>query len=161
MTPQIYRAPWSRLLVGVSITATVLCVSVAVNFVVFLPRPGIGFAACLLMAIPPIAALFIVRGYRITPDAVLVLRPGWVTRLPRAGLVSATFEPGVMRRSLRLCGNGGFFAFTGLYWNRELGRHRAFVTDGQRSVVLRFANRTVVLSPDRPEDFVDELRETS
>jgi len=114
----------------------------------------------LLVAIPPISALFIVRGYRITPDAILVLRPGWVSRLPRAALASASFEPGVMRRSLRLCGNGGFFSFTGFYWNRELGRHRVFVTDGQRTVVLRYANRTVVVSPDRPEEFVRELRET-
>lgn len=144
-----------------SIVATVLCVGSAIGLVVFLPKPGIGFAAWLLVAIPPTAALFIVRGYRITPDAILVLRPGWVTRLPRAGLAAASFDPGVMRRSLRLSGNSGFFSFTGLYWNRELGRHHVFVTDGRRTVVLRYASRTVVLSPDRPEEFVRELLETA
>ena len=160
MTTHTYRAPWSRLLVGMSIVATVICAGTAASLAVFVPAPGIGSAVWLLVAIPPISALFIVRGYRITPDAILVLRPGWVSRLPRAALASASFEPGVMRRSLRLCGNGGFFSFTGFYWNRELGRHRVFVTDGQRTVVLRYANRTVVVSPDRPEEFVRELRET-
>jgi hypothetical protein len=143
-----------------SIAATMICVSAAFSLAPLVPKPGGGAAAWLLAVIPALCALFMVRGYRVTPDAILVLRPGWVTRLPRAGLLSADFEPGALRRSLRLCGNGGFFSFTGLYWNRELGRHRVFVTDGQRTVVLRYGHRTVVVSPDQPGEFVRELRET-
>jgi hypothetical protein len=83
---------------------------------------------------------FIVRGYTITGDTILVHRLLWDTKLPRAGLESATAEPDAMRRSIRTFGNG-----------------RAFVTDPRRAVVLRYANRRVVLSPDAPEDFVREL----
>ena len=161
MIAKIHRAPWSRLLVVTSVLATGLCLGAAASLALFVPKPALGWAAGLLLAIPAICALFLVRGYRITPDAILVLRPGWVTRLPRAGLVSAEFLPGAMRCSLRLCGNGGFFSFTGLYWNRELRAHRAFVTDGQRTVVLRYAKRTVVVSPERPEEFVRDLQGTT
>jgi len=81
----------------------------------------------------------------------------WSTRLPRAGLESAQVEPGTMRGSLRTFGNGGAFSITGFYYNKRLGSYRAYVTDPRRLVVLRYANRRVVLSPATPEDFVYDL----
>ena len=78
----------------------------------------------------------------------------WSTVLPRIGLESAQVEPDAMRGSLRTFGNGGAFSFTGFYYNKRLGSYRAYVTDPRRAVVLRYANRRVVLSPDAPEDFV-------
>jgi len=101
-------------------------------------------------------ALFTVRGYTITPDAILVRRLFWDTRLPRAGLQAAEFVPGVMCKSIRTWGNGGFFSFTGFYWTRTLRSYRAYVTDLRRTVVLRYERRTIVVSPDRPEDFIRE-----
>jgi hypothetical protein len=59
-----------------------------------------------------------------------------------------------MTGAIRTCGNGGLFSFTGWYWSRELRGHRAFVTDFNRTVVLRFKSRTIVVSPDDPEAFV-------
>jgi hypothetical protein len=63
-----------------------------------------------------------------------------------------------MRWSVRLWGNGGFFSFTGFYFNRLLGRYRAWVTDPRRVVVLRFPARTVVISPAEPEEFILDLQ---
>jgi hypothetical protein len=54
-------------------------------------------------------------------------------------------------------GNGGFFAFTGYFRNKELGAYRAFMTDRRLAVVLRFPDRVIVVSPDRPEDFVSAI----
>jgi hypothetical protein len=100
---------------------------------------------------------FIIRGYTITRDAILVHRLLWDTKLPRAGLESASAEPDAMKWSLRTFGNGGGFSITGWYYNKRLGSYRAFVTDPRRAVVLRYTNRRVVLSPDKPEEFVREL----
>ena len=102
-------------------------------------------------------ALFTVRGYRIEGHALLIDRLLWATRIPLNGLLTVSIEPRAMRGSVRTCGNGGLFSFTGLYWNRNLGHYRAFVTDLNHTVVLRFVTRTVVVSPDRPEEFVREL----
>ena len=63
-----------------------------------------------------------------------------------------------MTRSLRTCGNGGFCSYTGWYWSQSLGTHRAFVTDPARTVVLRYARRTVVVSPGDPEAFTHALQ---
>ena len=62
-----------------------------------------------------------------------------------------------MRGSLRLFGNGGIFSITGLFRNRALGNYRAFVTDLKRTVVLRFPERIIVVSPECPEKFVAEI----
>jgi hypothetical protein len=156
-----YKAPWSKLLIIVSVLSTLLCLAIAF-LTPLLPAAKhggeIGMALrWLLLLLVPVCALFTVRGYRITPDAILVRRLLWSTRLPRAGLQSAAFEPGIMCKSIRTCGNGGFFSFTGWYWNKTLKSYRAFVTDTRLAVVLRYESRTIVVSPEEPEAFVREL----
>jgi DNA-binding transcriptional regulator of glucitol operon len=103
------------------------------------------------------SALFTIRGYTVTSDAVLVHRLFWATLLPLAGLQSAQFEPGAMRWSIRTFGNGGLFSFSGFFRNKALGAYRAFVTDPQRTVVLRYSTRTVVVSPEKPEEFAENV----
>jgi hypothetical protein len=102
--------------------------------------------------------LFLIRGYRLTSEEIWVRRLFWCTRVSLAELMSARVESGVMRWSVRLWGNGGFFSFTGFYFNRLLGRYRAWVTDPRRVVVLRFPARTVVISPAEPEEFILDLQ---
>ena len=103
------------------------------------------------------AALFVIRSYTIEPNALAIQRLFWTTRLPLSGLQSAEVIPSAMSRSLRLCGNGGLFSFTGWYRSRTLGKYRAFVTDLTQTVVLRFPQRTIVVSPEKPEQFVAEI----
>lgn len=151
-----YRAPWSPLLIWVSALATLLCVGISISAVVH-SGPYFIVSGLLPLALVLGCALFTVRGYVLTLDAILVQRLFWFTRLPRAGLVSAVFTPGAMKSSLRTCGNGGFYSFSGWYWNRTLGSYRAFVTEPKNSVVLRYGRRTIVISPADPEEFVREL----
>jgi hypothetical protein len=102
-------------------------------------------------------ALCTVCGYSITPDAILIHRLCWKTKLSRQGLESAEYQPGILRRSIRTFGNGGLFSFTGWYYNRTLGCYRAYATDIHRTVVLRLRGKIIVLTPDEPERFVSEL----
>lgn len=155
-----YQAPWGKSLKIVSSLLIVLCVANVVGFS-FLPpaepRVLILLAQLTLPGIVLACLPFVVRGYTITDDAILIRRLFWSTRLERRGLKSAEAVPKAMKGSLRTCGNGGGFSFTGWYWSKSLGAYRAFVTDLNRTVVLRFAKRTVVISPDDPLDFVANL----
>ena len=156
-----YDAPWSTSLIVMSSLTTVLCLGISAGAwweFAAKHQPGpLGWLALLPLVILFGTALFTIRGYTFTPDVILVHRLLWSTTLPRAGLESARVEPDAMRRSLRTFGNGGAFSFTGFYYNKRLGSYRAFVTDPDRAVVLRYATRRVVLSPDMPEDFVHDL----
>ena len=158
---KIYQAPWGKSLIVVSSLLVVL--AVACFFAAASMRPYItpGFVAPFAQWLLPMIVLcclpFIIRGYVITADTILIRRLFWTTQLARAGLKSAEVMPKAMNKSLRTCGNGGGFSFTGWYWSKPLGFYRAFVTDLNRTVVLRFENRTVVVSPGDPENFVKEL----
>ena len=151
-----FRAPWSTSLRAISWGTTVLCG--IIGLIMAWNMPG----AMRWLALAPLVmvfggALFTIRSYSIQGDVILVHRLFWDTPLPVAGLLSAQADPAAMRGSLRLCGNGGMFSFTGLFRNKTLGNYRAFVTDSRRAVVLRYPGRTVVLSPAEPEEFVREL----
>lgn len=151
-----YKAHWGTPLIVVSLLVTILFADLVYKVLLIEGRPLFGLA---LLAFLISCALFTIRGYTVTPDAILIQRLFWATRLPLAGLQSAVFEPRAMRWSIR-CGNGGAFSITGFYWSKRLGLYRAFVTDLRRTVVLRFARRTIVVSPSSPEEFVQEFGPT-
>jgi len=159
-TMKHYKAPWGTSLVVMSSVISVLCLGITIGTV----WQGHGLHAwvgLLPFGIIVGSVLFTIRGYTITSDAILVHRLFWATRVPLAGLKSAQFKPDAMRRSIRTFGNGGSFSFAGWFCNRTLGSYRAFVTDPHRTVVLHYADRTVVVSPDEPEDFIRNLAITS
>ena len=160
-----FRAPWGRCLVWMSILSVVVCVVAAVSLML-VPHPPVPRAVAfwlhegasgLLLALVAGAALFTIRGYTVTPDTILVHRLFWDTRLPREGLLSATVQTQAMEGSLKLFGNGGMFSFTGWFWSKRLGRFRAYATNLNCTVVLRWEKRTVVVSPDNAAEFVREL----
>ncbi len=144
-------------MIGISAFLTVLCIGVSVVTAQF--SHGIVMRlAYLPLVLMVTCALFTIRGYSITPDAILVHRLVWNTELPVIGLESARYLAHAMRWSVRTFGNGGFFSCSGFYWNKTLGVYRAYVTDPARTVVLRYrSSRTVLLSPAEPEAFVREL----
>ncbi len=155
-----YGARWSIGLVVTSCVATTACVAAGAGAggSLFLSgRTGLAAGLWVFLAIILGAALFTIRGYTVFPRVLLVHRLFWATRLSLDGLRSVSFEPGVMRWALRTFGNGGFFSFSGWYWNRQLGSFRAFVTDPKRAVVLRLTERRIVISPDLPEQFVADI----
>jgi hypothetical protein len=57
---------------------------------------------------------------------------------------------------LRLWGNGGLFAATGIFWNRAYGIFRAYVTSARYQDYVLVATRTqkILISPENPAEFV-------
>lgn len=154
-----FSAPWGRLLKVVSAFVTIILTGASLAGLSFIQAP----VSRLLAAIGPllvlaVSLLFMVRSYTVQRYFLLVHRPFWNTSIPLTELRSVVFEPGAMKRSLRLFGNGGLFSFTGWFRNQKLGTYRAFVTDPNRCVVLQLASSTIVVSPDRPEAFVEAAR---
>ena len=105
------------------------------------------------------AWLFSIRGYVLTPDALVVKRPGWSYRLALTGLISADRDPSAMRRSPRLWGNGGLFSISEWFRNKKIELYRAFAADPKCSVGLKFDRRVVVVTPGDPEMFVTYVKQ--
>ena len=161
MDPIEFRSPWSRTLKTTSVfTVGVLLLVFCAGVLGRQHLPWMGSA--FLMALPVVilagAAPFMVRGYVLTADAIVVRRLGWENRLPLAGLTSVSGDAEAFARSIRLFGNGGLFSFSGHFWNRRLGLFRALATDPDRAVVLRYPKRTIVITPHDPQHFIMRTR---
>jgi hypothetical protein len=57
---------------------------------------------------------------------------------------------------LRLWGNGGLFAATGIFWNQAYGVFRAYLTSARYQDYVLVATRTrkILISPEAPAEFV-------
>ncbi len=99
-----------------------------------------------------------VRGYTLTSRSLVVHRLGFDTTLPLDDLRGVRGVADALRGSLRLFGNSGLFSITGWFWNRQLGRYRAFATDPDRAVLLEFAHRKVLVTPHDPQAFIVQAR---
>ncbi len=159
-----FNAPWGRSVKIVTGLVAVMAIALVLAGIARPAQMPVVVRLSLILG-PPLVmgatALFAVRGYRIGNGEIEIERLGWSTHLSLDLLKSATVDSGAMRRSIRLAGDGGLFAIVGWYWNRKLRKYRAFATDPKRSVVLKFADRTVVVTPDNPERFVEAIRERS
>ena len=159
-----FSAPWGTMLQLSTAMSVLLLACLPLVGLFAGPRSGaaVVFTWYLSMVVAPLLVLFIgvffvIRGYVLTPRVLRVQRLGWESRVPLAGLRAAEVSADAMRRSIRLFGNGGLFCFAGLFRNKSLGRYRAFATDPKRSVVLRFEDRIVVVTPGEPAAFVAAL----
>ena len=99
-----------------------------------------------------------IRGYRLTAAALLVRLRFRTVRFPLEGLQDIAPDREALRGAWKQAGNDGLGAISGRFRSRRLGRFRAYVTDGDRAVVLRWPDRCLVISPDQPAWFVETAR---
>jgi hypothetical protein len=162
MQPIKFGAPWGVQLKRASAFSAAVLGIVFCAGLVSLRADAPWVASTVLLFLPAAvvagALPFMVRGYVLLEDALVIERLGWRTRLPLAGLQSVGGDVEAMRGSIRLLGNGGLFSFTGEFWNGRLGRYRALATDPERAVVLRYPKRTIVITPHDPQHFIMRLR---
>jgi hypothetical protein len=110
-----------------------------------------------LLALFAGVALTAIRGYELTGGSLRVRRPLWSTTHSLAGLRSAAREPQALGSfTLRGFGNNGFFALNG--WRRvdPYGWCRVLATDPENVVVLCAAAHTYLVTPDRPDEFIQQ-----
>jgi hypothetical protein len=120
--------------------------------------------APLFIVMPLLAGLLIVtwlfapKKYEITPSELFVRRPGGDVRIPLRDIRGARLlQKDDLRGLLRTFGNGGLFGFYGRYWNRRLGTQRWYASRNSELVAIQTSTRLLVLSPEHPADFVNEI----
>src|SRR5262249_13387135 len=157
-----FSAPWARSLRLMTIGSVAILLTVALAGVLAGPRQSwlwwavmVGLPLIVLCAALP----FMGRGYGLTDSHIAVRRLGWSTLLPLEGLVAVTGESEGLRGSVRLFGNGGLFGISGWFWNRRIGRFRAYATDPGRVVLLRYGDgKKVVVTPHDVQHFIVRVR---
>jgi hypothetical protein len=115
-------------------------------------------AGVLPLVFAGIALFSYIAGYELADGSLTIRRLGRRQTLPLEGLTDVRAEPEAARRAWRVVGNDGLGAIIGRFRNRRLGAFEAYLTDKDRTVVLRWPDRTVVVSPDDPAAFAAEVR---
>ena len=161
-----FKAPWGKLLVLMTTIGCITLIGVPVLILSVMPtEEAPEFIRILMIVIFPlilaITALFTVRSFDVHQGEILVRRLLWNSRLAYEGLRSVEVDPDAMKGSIRTMGNGGLFSFTGLYRSKKLGNFRAYATDMKCSVILKYECRTVVVTPESPEEFAGMIRQFS
>ena len=157
-----FTAPWGKSLKVTTWLSAIFIMGIPV-LDRLTPFPNTLFYNIVLIVLPLMgllfASLFTIRGYVLTPHALLVQRLGWNSTIPLSGLKAVEIDPTAMSNSIRTLGNGGLFCFAGSFYNGKIGDYRPFATDPDRSVVLKFSDRTVVVTPGDPQTFVAKIRQ--
>jgi hypothetical protein len=135
------------------ITGLVLAMVVAF-LVIGLKVPGLLAGGALLGVIVFFCYLYAPVAYELAGDQLTVrFRSGQKVFPAVTGCSSLTAR---LPMGLRLWGNGGLFAATGIFWNKAWGVYRAYVTSAryQDYVLVETQTHKVLISPENPEEFV-------
>lgn len=119
------------------------------------------WAPLVILAIVVTSAVLSVRGYSVVDGRLLIHHLGWASKFDLADLSTIDISPGVTMGSARTLGIGGLFSFAGWFRNEVLGSYRAFATNELNTVVLDFAGKKIVVTPDDPQEFAEAVRAQS
>jgi hypothetical protein len=161
-----YAAPWDRslrvstgalLLVLVFAVAVVLGIAAVAGGGPVVEALG-GLAVAALAAVGILGWALAPTGYAIEGGTLRVerrLRPFSVPLAEVAAVarVAELWAGG----AARLGGSSGFFGHYGRFWSRALGSFRLYATRTHDVVLLELPDDRLVVSPDAPERFVDEV----
>lgn len=156
-----FKAPWGLWLLGLTLFATIILIGIPL-FAILTHIANTPWTTFILVIMPLViylgALLFIIRSYVLTDHSLLVQRLLWSNSIDLSQVRSVEVNPQAMTKSIRTFGNGGLFSFSGRFRNKQLGPYRAFATKPKNSVVLKLGDRTIVVTPDQPQRFADELK---
>ena len=135
------------------ITGLVLVMTVAI----FLAAVKVGallWGGAILATVVFFCYLYAPIAYELTGDELTVrFRLGQKVFPAVTGCSTLSARPPM---GLRLWGNGGLFAGTGIFWNPAYGVYRAYVTSAryQDYVLVTTRTRRILISPENPAEFV-------
>jgi hypothetical protein len=135
------------------ITGLVL-VMTAVFLIAGLKVCGLLLGAAALATVAFFCYLYAPVAYELAGDQLTVrLRLGQKVFPGVTGCNTLTARPPM---GLRLWGNGGLFAATGIFWNKAYGVYWAYLTSAryQDYVLVETRTQKILISPENPEEFV-------
>lgn len=150
------RHPAAPASASIKIVTSFIIALTAVFILLSVYESALLFAGMVLAVVSVVAYLRAPVAYEIS-SGHLIVHYRWGER--RFGLVEGCSRiEGRFPLTIRLWGNGGMFAGTGIFWNRTLGIFRVYVTRGKPSelVLVKTTKRPVLISPADPDRFINE-----
>jgi hypothetical protein len=142
------------------VTAFVLLLTLAFTVSAFF-APVLWFGAAVLMVVCIFCYLMAPVTYAVQDDRLIVnshIHQKIFAPIVRCSRISEGQLPTLI--GLRVFGNGGLFAGTGIFWNRMLGIFRAYITSARPDdlVLVETTDRKIIISPREPQLFVEAFQ---
>ncbi|MBA3829775.1 MAG: hypothetical protein H0X33_12615 [Taibaiella sp.] len=139
-------------LVGISIATTCIAPPRRANSsVIKLLAMGLGFSALV------VTYFFKPTAYFIEDKKVHIKRPIGDIVIPLTDIIELKrIYKGDLGLGIRYFGSGGFFGYLGKYYYRSVGKVNIYSTDCSKLVLIR-AQKKYIISPDSPDEFINEL----
>ena len=153
MTTTQFTAPWGKLLWLFTSIGVVVLGGVCLAWWLA-PVPGSPFFMLIAAVTLGACLLLAPRGYRLVGDTLVIQRLIGDKSVSLTNLRAVYHEDGLINGALRV-GNGGLFAFSGMYWSARHGWFHLSGTDILgRAVMLELDDRKWMITPGDPQRFV-------
>ena len=166
MNTLTFRSPYSKFILVTTIIGMVLMHGAFMACMGGMVRSDLGsgrfftylliFAACVFVVL--YAFCIQIRKVTIDNAALVIHRQIGKVRIP-LNVITKVETKDEIGLDLRLWGISFFFGHYGLFYNRSLGRYRAYVKNGDQMVVVHTPNRVHVFSCERREELIALLNE--
>lgn len=156
-----FSAPYGKLTKYISVFTILFLIGLALFF--FFMGKQISYLSTFLFVLLSAILIFLSYafsplGYTVDHKEIVIQRIIKSIIIPLSTVKGVKFDPKAGGlRAVRLFGSGGLFGYYGKFRSAELGVHDRYVTDCKKSVVI-YANKTYVISPDKPEVFVELVK---
>lgn len=166
MNTLTFRSPYSKFILVTTIIGMVLMHGAFMACMGGMVRSDLGsgrfftylliFAACVFVVL--YAFCIQIRKVTIEDAALVIHRQIGKVRIP-LNVITKVETKDEIGLDLRLWGISFFFGHYGLFYNRSLGRYRAYVKNGDQMVVVHTPNRIHVFSCERRDELIAMLNE--
>jgi hypothetical protein len=121
------------------------------------PLPVFGFVGVIPAAFALTFFAGRIRRYRLVGGELRIEFLFRTLRFPLPGLSGVAADREAMRHAWKVYGNEGLGSISGRFRSKRLGRFRAYLTDAEHAVVLRWPDRCLVVSPQQHAFFAEAV----
>jgi Bacterial PH domain len=152
MRVQTFSASWDRTTWIISTLVAVLLLSVAIAAHSII-------APCLAALVIFFSYAYSTRGYAVSDQTLTIKRLIGDIHIPLDRIRRVRVAAGEdLSGCIRLWGSGGLFGYYGLYRTAGLGKSTWYVTNRSKALVLITETKTIVVSPNEQDGFLEAIR---
>ena len=153
-----FDAPQDRFVQTVTVLVIITFVVLFLIFASVGNNMGLGATTVIGLLVLGTSYLFAPHGYAVDESEILIRRKVGTVRIPIAEVRSLRHDPSACSLwGVRTFGVSGLFGYFGRFYSNDLGHHIRYATDRDKSIVME-TDKTVVISPDDPAQFVQIVR---
>jgi len=143
---------------SIKIVTSVVFIMMLGFFIASIYINGLIIAALIMLIILIFCYLYAPTAYEISDSRLIVYRnygKREFLNVPNCRLIEEKLP-----FTIRLWGNGGVFAGTGIFWNKLYGVFRMYITHAKQSefLVVETERQIIIISPENPKMFIESWK---